>query len=88
MIADRRRRIQDLVVRMQQAFLDAPAFRLTLPQARRRFATSAATCEAVLNVLVEAGVLSRRPKASTSGCFRVRPDAQPPERSDTNLASA
>jgi hypothetical protein len=58
MIADRRR-IQDLVVRMQQAFLDAPAFRLTLPQARRRFATSAATCEAVLNVLVEAGVLSR-----------------------------
>lgn len=59
MIADRRRRIQDLVVRMQQAFLDTPAFMLTLPQARRRFATSAATCEAVLNVLVEAGVLSR-----------------------------
>ena len=59
MIADRRRRIQDLVVRMQQAFLDAPAFRLTLPQARRRFAASAATCEAVLNVLVEAGGLSR-----------------------------
>ena len=59
MIADRPRRIQDLVVRMQQAFLDAPAFRLTLPQARRRFATSATTCEALLNVLVEAGVLSR-----------------------------
>ena len=59
MIADRRRRIQDLVVRMQQAFLDAPAFRLTLPQARRRFATNVAMCEAVLNVLVEAGVLSR-----------------------------
>jgi hypothetical protein len=33
MIAGRRRRIQDLVVRMQQAFLDAPALRLTLPQA-------------------------------------------------------
>ena len=59
MTTDRRRRIQDLVVRMQQAFLDAPAFKLTLPQARRRFATSAATCEVVLNVLVEAGVLSR-----------------------------
>jgi len=59
MMADRRRRMQNLVVRMQQAFLDAPAFRLTLPQARRRFATSEATCEAVLNVLVEAGVLSR-----------------------------
>jgi hypothetical protein len=60
MVADRRRRlIQDLVVRAQEAFLDAPALRLTLPQARRRFTASAATCEAVLNVLVEAGVLSR-----------------------------
>ena len=59
MIADRRRRIQDLVVRMQQAFLDAPALRLTLPQAWRRFSTNGAMCEAVLNVLVEAGVLSR-----------------------------
>jgi hypothetical protein len=59
MIAGRRRRIQDLVVRMQQVFLDAPALRLTLPQARRRFSTSAVMCEAVLNVLVEAGALSR-----------------------------
>ena len=59
MIADRRRRIQDLVVRMQQAFLDAPSLRLTLPQARRQFSHSAAMCEAVLNFLVEAGVLSR-----------------------------
>ena len=59
MIADRRRRIQDLVVRMQQAFLDAPALRLTVPRARRQFSTSAAMCEAVLNFLVEAGVLSR-----------------------------
>ena len=60
MIADRRRRlIQDLVVRAQEAFLAAPALRLTLPQARRRFTASEATCEAVLNVLVEAGVLNR-----------------------------
>ena len=59
MIADRRRRIQDLVVRTQQAFLDAPAVRLTLPQACRRFSTSGAMCAAVLNVLAEAGVLSR-----------------------------
>jgi hypothetical protein len=59
MIAERRRRIQDLVVRTQKAFLDAPALRLTLPQAQGRFATSAAMCEAVLNVLVEAGVLTR-----------------------------
>ena len=59
MIAVRRRRIQDLVVSMQQAFLDTPALRLTLPQACRRFSTSGAMCAAVLNVLVEAGVLSR-----------------------------
>jgi hypothetical protein len=59
MIADRSRRIQDLVVRMQQAFLDTPALRLTLPQARRRFSTSADMSEAVLNVLVEASVLNR-----------------------------
>jgi hypothetical protein len=59
MIAHRRRRIQDLVVRMQQAFLDAPALRLTRPQARRRFSTSSDMSEAVLDFLVEAGVLSR-----------------------------
>jgi Fic family protein len=59
MTAVRHRRIQNLVVRMQQAFLDAPALRLTLPQAQRRFFTSAATSEAVLNMLVEAGVLSK-----------------------------
>jgi len=62
MIAVRRRRIQDLVVRIQQAFLDAPALRLTLPQVCRQFSTSGAMCAAVLNVLVEAGVLSRTPQ--------------------------
>ena len=59
MIAERLRRIQDLIITMQQAFLDAPALRLTLPQACRRFSTNGAMCEAVLNVLVEAGVLSQ-----------------------------
>ena len=62
MTADRHRRIENMVVRMQQAFLDAPGLRLTLPQAQRRFFTSAATSEAVLNVLVEAGVLTRTPR--------------------------
>jgi hypothetical protein len=70
MIAVRRRRIQDLVVRMQQAFLDTPALRLTLPQACRRFSTSGAMCAAVLNVLVEAGVLSR---TSQGQYFRLIP---------------
>jgi Fic family protein len=58
MIADCRR-IQDLVVTMQQAFLDSPALCLTLPQAQRRFGVSARTCEAVLGALAEAGVLER-----------------------------
>jgi hypothetical protein len=70
MIGVRRRRIQVLVVSMQQAFLDAPALRLTLPQACRRFSTSGAMCAAVLNVLVEAGVLSR---TSQGQYFRLIP---------------
>jgi len=59
MMAVRRRRFQDLAAKLQQAFLDAPDLRLTLPQARRRFSADAAICAAVLSVLVEAGVLSR-----------------------------
>ena len=51
-------RIQSLVVSMQQAFLDAPALRLTRAQAARRFAVDGATCEAVLGALVSAGVLT------------------------------
>ena len=70
MIAVRRRRIQDLIVGMQQAFLDAPALRLTLPQACRRFSTSGHMCAAVLNVLVEAGVLGR---TSQGQYFRLIP---------------
>lgn len=69
MTADRQRRIQNLVVRMQQAFLDAPALRLTLPQVQRRFFTNAVTSEAVLNVLVEAGVLTRTPRGQYMRLF-------------------
>ena len=76
MMADRRRQLHDLVVRMQQAFLDAPALRLTLPQARRRFSTDAAICAAVLSVLVEAGVLSRTARGQY-----VRLIPRTPERS-------
>ena len=69
MTADRQRRIQNLVVRMQQPFLDAPALRLTLSQVQRRFFTSAVTSEAVLNVLVEAGVLARTPRGQYMRLF-------------------
>src|SRR5688500_5752619 len=50
MIAEPRLEIQSLVVTLQQAFLDAPALRLTLPDAQRHCGAGATTCEAVLNV--------------------------------------
>jgi len=58
MIADRRQ-IQDLVVSVQQAFLDVPALLLTKSDAELRFGAGAPTCEAVLEFLVDAGVLER-----------------------------
>ena len=70
MISSRRRRFQDLVVSIQQAFLDTSGLRLTLSQARRRFSADATTCSAVLNVLVEAGVLMR---TSTGQYARLLP---------------
>jgi hypothetical protein len=70
MISSRRRRILDLVVSIQQAFLDTAGLRLTLSQARRRFSTDATACSAVLNVLVEAGVLMR---TSTGQYARLLP---------------
>ena len=56
-----RRRIQALVMRIQNDFLDDPALRLTLPGAQARFGVDAVTGEAVLGALVDAGVLARTP---------------------------
>lgn len=64
--------IQRLVTRVQDAFLDAPALHLTLPQAQRRFGLDTTTCEGVLGALVEAGVLA---KAPDQGYFRRFPHA-------------
>ena len=55
-----RRQIEDLVVRIQNAFLDAPALALTLPAAQERFHVDAATLSGVLDALVDAGVLTTR----------------------------
>lgn len=73
MLADRRRQIEDLVVTLQQAFLDAPALRLTLPDAQRESAADARTCEAVLNFLVDAGVLARTPQGQYGRRFPLSP---------------
>jgi len=72
-----RAEVEGLVVRIQGEFLNTPALRLTLGQVARRVGVSASTCEAVLQALVEAGVLSTsaesyerlvpRPSARTRG---------------------
>lgn len=52
-------RIQALVMRIQNDFLDNPALKLTLPRAQARFDVDADTGEAVLRALLDAGVLAR-----------------------------
>ena len=52
-----RRRIEDLVMRIEGEFLDTPDLRLTIPEAERRFGSDEVTCEAVLEALVDATVL-------------------------------
>jgi hypothetical protein len=56
-----RRRIGTLITTIQQAFLDTPGLVLTLPAAIQQFATDPLTCEALLTVLVDAGVLTKEP---------------------------
>ena len=49
----------DLVMRMQDDFLEIPGLTLTLEEAERRFGVDAVTCDAVLTTLAEANVLTR-----------------------------
>ena len=51
--------IELLVLRMQDAFLDRPTLRLTVPQAERQFGVDPFICRAVLDVLVDEHVLAR-----------------------------
>jgi predicted transcriptional regulator of viral defense system len=46
---------------MQSAFLDTPGLTLTVRDAERRFDVDEITCQAVLGVLADAGVLARTP---------------------------
>ena len=55
-----RRHIENLVMRIQNAFLDDPALAMTLPAAQRRFGVDGATGAGVLEALVNAGVLTIR----------------------------
>lgn len=51
------RRIEDLLMRIEGEFLEVPGLRLTVSQAQRRFGADEISCEAILDALVDAGVL-------------------------------
>jgi predicted transcriptional regulator of viral defense system len=51
--------IGTLVLQMQGAFLDTPGFTLTVREAEGRFGADEATCQAILGLLADAGVLTR-----------------------------
>jgi hypothetical protein len=55
-----RDRIEDLVLRIQAAFLDNPTLMLTLPAAEKRFGIDDVICASVLDALVDARVLTAR----------------------------
>ena len=62
-------RVERLVLRVQRAFLENPALRVTLPQAERTFGVDAISCDAVLAALVDAGVLTRSADGSYTRYF-------------------
>ena len=62
-------RICALVMRMQGPYLETPGLTLTLRDAQRRFGVDETTCEAVLAVLVDAGVLTRTPEGAYARRF-------------------
>lgn len=53
-----RNTVEALVMGIQSEFLEIPGLRLTLPQATRRFGLDKTTCQAILNALVDLGVLA------------------------------
>jgi hypothetical protein len=62
-----RERLENLVVRVQNSFLEDPHLTLTLPTAEKRFGVDRATCAAVLATLADARVLVAR-----GGVYRRR----------------
>jgi hypothetical protein len=54
------RNLADLVIRMQQAFLDLPGLAMTVTEACVHFDVEEGACEAVLDLLADANVLTKR----------------------------
>jgi hypothetical protein len=53
--------IATLIKRVQDAFLDIPGLSMTVEQAQRWFHLDRATCQALLDVLMDSAVITRRP---------------------------
>jgi hypothetical protein len=53
------RQIETLVLEVQNAFLNLPALTLTVAEAERQFGVDGTTCQAILDVLADAHVLTR-----------------------------
>jgi len=57
----RRRRIEDLLLRIESEFLAVPELKMTVAEAERRFGADDVTCEAILDALVDSAVLFKTP---------------------------
>jgi hypothetical protein len=56
-MGSKERRIAELVMRIEGEFLETPGLLLTVAEAQRRFGIDEMTCEAILDALVDSGVL-------------------------------
>lgn len=52
----------ELVHRVRGEFMEMPGLRLSLPQAQRLWGLDSTRCEAVLNALVDSGILTCTPQ--------------------------
>ena len=59
MASEERRELDDVLRRVKGEFLEMPGLRLTESQARRLWGLEAASCNALLNALVDANFLFR-----------------------------
>ena len=53
-------RIGNMILRVQNDFLDDPTLSLTLPRSQKRFGFDRATCAGILEALVDARVLTHQ----------------------------
>lgn len=81
-----RSRIGALITTIQEAFLETPGLVLTVPAAITRFAIDTVTCEALLNVLVDAGVLTRTTGGAYARYFPPRRRRPRPSRRASQAA--